>query len=114
MEINVLPLPLGAVSETEDELKETANGFQIQEIIMHGGKYLYLYNKIYRHFFFLNTQVEIKMFTASGLMRGQARVPKEKRGKVAFFSDNPTVWFFLKKKKLIDFFLIFVFYCFIK
>lgn len=52
-----LLLPLGAVSETEDAPKETANGFQFQEIIMHGGeKNLYLYNKIYSQCFFY-TQV---------------------------------------------------------
>lgn len=33
-----LLLPLGAVSETEDAPKETANGFQFQEIIMQGEK----------------------------------------------------------------------------
>lgn len=38
-----LLLPLGAVSETEDAPKETANGFQFQEIIMQGEKKIYIY-----------------------------------------------------------------------
>lgn len=61
-----LLLPLGAVSETEDAPKETANGFQFQEIIMQGEKNLYLYNKIYSQCFcfFLYTGIN-KMFTVA-------------------------------------------------